>query len=135
MTAVDPAQPSNVAASQISVDDGWVPRPIVIKVHEMHHGRTLQDFGVDNISVVRVTDELPADLVLWTTGSIEGQALQAVIDEYDPIPVFVVLDTSKRPAHISRCLQAGAIQCLIDPPRPLLIAHIHAIFRRRRARQ
>jgi CheY-like chemotaxis protein len=138
VTAPDPAKPSGTTESQTSVDGGGVPGPIVVKVHEMHNGGTALHFadGAANISVIAAgTDQPPADLVLWTPTSIEGQSLHAIINQYHPIPVFVVLDASKQPAHISRCLQAGAIQCLIDPPHPVLIAHIHATVRRLRARQ
>lgn len=129
--------PSDAAESESSSDDG-PGRPIVIQFHETTRDGTRPQFAVetDNISIIESDDdERSVDLVLWAPPEIDESSLRAVIDKHRPVPVFVVLDASKQPEHILLCLEAGAIQCLIYPANPVLIANIHAIVRRFRARQ
>jgi CheY-like chemotaxis protein len=128
--------PSDAAESDSPLD-GDAGSAIVVKFHETTHDGTQQHFAdeADDISIIASgADERAVDLVLWAPSEIDDSALRAVIDQHRPIPVFVVLDASRQPGDISRCLGAGAIQCLIDPADAVLIANIHAIVRRLRAR-
>lgn len=128
----DPPKPPRTADVETSVPGG-ARTPIVVKLHEMSRARIQLNLEgeSDDISVVAGKHEnRPADLILWAPTTVDGPSVRAVIDEHHPLPVLVVLDASMRPVHSLQCLRAGAIQCLIDPSTPVLIAYIRSIVRR-----
>jgi len=104
---------------------------IVVKFHDNNHtGVSLQSVDAYDIAVIAAKDaHRPVDLVLWAPTSNDGPTLDAIIRQHHPVPVFVVLDATRRPSDTARYLRAGAIQCLIDPPAPVLVAHIRATVR------
>jgi hypothetical protein len=129
--------PSDAAANDSPLD-AEAGSAIVVRFHETARKGTRQHLAdeADDISILAPeADERAVDLVLWAPREIDDSALRAVINQHRPIPVFVVLDASRQPGDISQCLGAGAIQCLIDPADAVLIASIHAIVRRLRARR